>query len=532
MDKHFKAAIENIATLGDTDVFPFPIEKYMFFDRPAETLDLLRNIHQSFDDFLNKYPPICENHLTVVGYAGFRWATQIDPVWNAYLLGLVISVGDEIEKQRIPLQDRQVFSYRFHYDDTDKTVFDPNIGWPEFQQTSVERAKTCSHVLICDIADFYPRIYHHRLENALKKATNKTETIRKIMALLTEISKGYSFGLPIGGPAARLLSELLLNRMDRLLVAHGISFCRYVDDYHIFASSKEEAYASLIFLSGKLLENEGLSLQKSKTRIMTKEEFLALSEFSDSKEPTDRNEAEARSFLSIRIRFDPYSPTAVEDYEELRKEINKFDVVGMLAREIGKSQIHQTLTKRLITAVRYLAPPVRDEAVRSLLGSLSTLYPVFPNVMLLVKAVLPELGESVQTYTFEEVRRLIRNNSYIIKVPVNLGYAVRVLAEDPSPETDEMLDRVYRETTSMIVRRDIILIMAKRDADYWLSDIRRSFHSLTPWERRSLLIASYTLEDEGNHWRNQIRKQLSPFDDLCRQWAAEKKSSRNWSIPI
>jgi len=532
MDKYFKAAIQNIATFGDTDVFPFPIERHIFFDEVDETLDLLKKIHSEFNEFLNNYPPICENHLAVVGYAGFRWATQIDPVWNAYLLGLVISIGDEVEKQRMPLQDQRVFSYRFHYDDNDKTVFDPNIGWVEFQQTSVDRARNSSHVLICDIADFYPRVYHHRLENALKKATNNTETVRRIMALLKEISKGYSFGLPIGGPAARLLSELLLNRMDRLLVTHGISFCRYVDDYHIFAPSREEAYACLVFLSEKLLENEGLSLQKSKTRIMTSEEFLALSEFVDSKEPADQSEAEARSFLSIRIRFDPYSPTAAEDYEELKREINRFDVVGMLAREIGKSRIHQALTKRLISAVRYLAPPIRDEAVRSLLDSLSTLYPVFPNVMLLVKAVSPELGDSVRSYAFEKIRGLIGSGSYIIKVPVNLCYAIRVLADDPSLQTDELLDRVYRETTSMIVRRDIILIMAKRDADYWISDIRRSFHSLTSWERRSLLIASYTLGDEGSHWREQIREQLSPFDDLCRRWAAEKKNRQQWSIPI
>lgn len=383
MKKHFEAAVQNIATFGDTDVFPFPIERHIFFDKQAETLDLLQDIHQSFNDFLSKYPPIFENHLAVVGYTGFRSATQIDPLWNAYLLGLTLSIGEEIEKQRIPVQEKRVFSYRFCLDEDEKTVFSPNIGWPEFQQTSVERVQDCSHVLICDIANFYPRIYHHRLENALKRATNNTETIRRIMALLKETSKGYSFGLPIGGPAARLLSELLLNRTDRLLLAHGISFCRYVDDYHIFASSREEAYASLVFLSDKLLENEGLSLQKSKTRIMTREEFLALSEFSDSKELDDPRETEAREFLSLRIRFDPYSPTAVEDYKELKKEINRFDVVGMLAREIGKSQVHQALTKRLIPAVRYLDLTVREEAVRSLLSSLPTLFPVFPNVMLL-----------------------------------------------------------------------------------------------------------------------------------------------------
>ena len=58
MDKYFKAAIQNIATFGDTDVFPFPIERHIFFDEADETLDLLKKIHSEFNDFLNKYPPI------------------------------------------------------------------------------------------------------------------------------------------------------------------------------------------------------------------------------------------------------------------------------------------------------------------------------------------------------------------------------------------------------------------------------------------------------------------------------------------
>ena len=54
------------------------------------------------------------DRLAVVGYTGFRGVTQIEPVWNAYLLGLVISIGDEIEGQRLPVWDQIVFSYRFH----------------------------------------------------------------------------------------------------------------------------------------------------------------------------------------------------------------------------------------------------------------------------------------------------------------------------------------------------------------------------------------------------------------------------------
>jgi hypothetical protein len=78
--------------------------------------------------------------------------------------------------------------------------------------------------------------------------------------------------LPVGGPASRLLAELVLNNVDKLLRSEGVRFCRFVDDYRIFCASKEEAYERLILISDKLF-NEGLSLQKNKTRILTMKEF-------------------------------------------------------------------------------------------------------------------------------------------------------------------------------------------------------------------------------------------------------------------
>jgi hypothetical protein len=148
-----------------------------------------------------------------------------------------------------------------------------------------------------------------------------------IMEFLLNFSQTYSFGIPVGGPAARLLSELSLNQIDRLLLANGVEFCRFADDFHLFCDSYEEAFAALVLLSERLLQNQGLQLQKAKTRIMSGEEFIATSPLGD---PADVESAElgtiadqSRSLLQFSFRFDPYSPTATRDYEELKEEINK-----------------------------------------------------------------------------------------------------------------------------------------------------------------------------------------------------------------
>src|SRR5690606_27590930 len=175
--------------------------------------------------------------------------------------------------------------------------------------------------------------YHHRLENALNLATKNTSAAARIKILLFKLSHGTSYGLPIGGNAARILAELLLNRVDRLLLAESVNFCRFVDDYTIFADSREDAQRALVFLSGALLRNDGLTLSKSESRLMTSSESARSSPLAEPERSDSKEEEEAKKFLRIRWRYDPYSPTAEEDYDHLVDEVNKFDVVSMLARE-------------------------------------------------------------------------------------------------------------------------------------------------------------------------------------------------------
>jgi hypothetical protein len=107
-------AIRNVARHGDTDVFPFPLENHWFHDSEEEVAKLLHGIDDDFDAKLRSYPVHFVKSLSSVGYNGFRAATQIDPIWNAYLLALVIDIGPELEARRVGADYNNVFSYRFH----------------------------------------------------------------------------------------------------------------------------------------------------------------------------------------------------------------------------------------------------------------------------------------------------------------------------------------------------------------------------------------------------------------------------------
>lgn len=531
MKSFFQLAVKNIVGFGDTDIFPFPIENHIFFDCEGEVVNLLMRIHSEFYELLADHPPVNESLLAPVGYTGFRWATQIDPVWNAYVLGLVLSIGEAIELARIPVEKRAVFSYRFKTSSELSSIFDPEIGWREFQERSLELAAENAFVLICDIADFYPRIYHHKLNNALRQLNLQGDTPDRIMSFLQHFAGNNSYGLPVGGPAARLLAELVLNRTDRLLASNGIDFCRFADDYHIFAKSREDAYAKLVFLSEKLLRNEGLALQKTKTRIMSSTEFVSATQL-QGEDGASGKDVVAAEFLRVSLRYDPYSETANEDYEALKEELKRFDIVGMLGRELKKSRVHEALAKQLIKAVRYLSPEARSDAVRSLLQNVQVLAPLFSKIMILVKEVFDEVDDETRNYVGTEIRRLIQEGSYIMQIDLNLAYAVRVLASVYSDKNEAILNRVFQTSRSQVVKRDVILIMARWRASHWVADLKNYFQSLQPWERRAFIVASYSLRDEGKHWRHHAKKGFSPIEELFRKWAGAKAREPSWAVPI
>ena len=151
----FRLAVRNVARFGDTDVFPYPFENQILAAREDQVVDVLEEMHASFDESVAKYPPLSVRSLTAVGYHGFRASTQIDPIWNAYFLSLVLAIAPDVESARIAPAKATVFSYRFKPDLDSGSLFDRDIGWRSYQETSARRAKDSGVVLRCDIADCY-----------------------------------------------------------------------------------------------------------------------------------------------------------------------------------------------------------------------------------------------------------------------------------------------------------------------------------------------------------------------------------------
>jgi hypothetical protein len=535
MQKELKRAIANIADHGDTDIFPFPIENRILRDCEGAVVTYLSDVDKDFEKFITAYPPANYGTLAPVGYTGFRWATQIDPLWNVYFLALVLRIADKIETARLPISTNTVFSYRFNSDQTSSGIWIKDLNWKSFTLHALETARKFKHVVSCDISEFYPRVNHHRLDNALRQLDSADDCRIKIMGFLQNFSETYSFGLPVGGPASRLLSELTLNQIDRLLFQRRIPFCRFADDFYLFANSPSEAFKSLVYLSQILQRNQGLQLQKAKTRIMSSAEFIATNPLSEEAEVEGeaRRLATARkSLFAISLHFDPYSATAEEDYERLRGEISQFPILDLIKSELTKTRVNISLARKLIQTLKFISSSEIDDACRTLIENEELLYPVYFNVLAAVRSQFSRLGDAAQLAIITYLNDLIQSDSAVMSVDLNLQYAVRLLSERSTEETAAVLSDLYDGTNSEAIKRDILIIMARWRNWIWLSDRRAYFRSMRPMERRAYLVSSYTLKDEGKHWRDHTKDEFTPFEMIVRDWAASKSGRANWEIPL
>jgi len=533
LEQAFEMALKNIAKHGDTDIFPFPFETHVFHDNIEQCMQFLLDLHNNFDDYLSSYPPTTIVTLTQIGYTSFRWATQIDPFWNAYYLALMVSLASQIESKRVLESEKSVFSYRYGWKDSSAKLFKDST-WKDFRIHSIEMSHSSKYVITTDIADFYNRINHHRIENALKRLPMVGDLPNRIIKLLNVFSKNVSYGLPIGGPASRILAELALVLVDEHLYRRRIRFTRYADDYCIFCDTKSNAYELLVLLSEKLF-NEGLILQKNKTRIITSKEFREASGLLDP-ETNNRNKdniSEEQKLLNISIRFDPYSPTAEEDYEQLKSAVNEVDIIGILGREVAKTAIDVTISKQAINAIKALDSYTREGAVRTILkpANLEMLAPVFVTIMRTIKGIYDELETDGKDFVDNALTDIYDNYSHLLSVELNLSYFIHALSVRNTQRKEEILLEIFDHQSSPLIRRQIILIMANWECFYWLSDIKQKYSGLSEWEKRAFIISSYILGDEGKHWRQNTKRTWTPMDTLVRDWFADR-FQRNRTIPL
>ncbi|WP_438404033.1 RNA-directed DNA polymerase, partial [Aeromonas veronii] len=167
-----------------------------------------------------------------------------------------------------------------------------------------------------------------RIENCINDLFENDSTIStQIDRLLTHLSSGRPFGLPVGGQCSRILAELLMTSIDQLLTLSNVKWHRYVDDFTLIADSQADAYNAISILSNTLADY-GLSLNRSKTTILKGQHY---ENFVHSQLFTDDDNAS--KLKTIDLHFDPYSDNPRSDYEELAETIEQLNIQTLLELE-------------------------------------------------------------------------------------------------------------------------------------------------------------------------------------------------------
>lgn len=511
------AAIANVYKYGDTDIFPFPIENRIIYDKKDEICEILIDYCKEFRECFSRNPPSDIRSMVPVHHTGFRWATQLDPIWNVFLLGHILSIAEAIEDARLGTDI--VFSYRLDRSSyLSGSLFRTDVNWRHFIEHSRSKLNDYEYVVLCDIADCYSRVSHHKLENNLQIINTPPDTRKLIIEYLSFLTDTRSSGLPIGGPAARMLAELALNNVDQHLHSARIPFSRYADDYHMFAKSKADAY-SYLFRISDALDNEGLALQKSKTRIVSRTEYqnITKSLFGDE----SAHDSPVQRLMSLNLRFDPYAPNAVEKYEELKEQLERIDIIGLLNEQLSQSRIHITVTRRIVSALRSVDNDSQYGAVLSMLDNMDSLFPVAANVLISIDEMFTNFDGAQQEEICQRLREMHESGHEVMGIECFVAYSVRIIRRKRTVANQQWLTNLYSTATSSLIRREIILAFANWGNFPWLSMFRREFEAASPWERRAFVLASFSMGDEGKHWRSHTKRRFDDFERIAQLWGAE-----------
>jgi len=104
-------------------------------------------------------------------------------------------------------------------------------------------------VVDIDLAKFFDRVNHQRLLDRLRQSITDTRLlalIKKMLKAKVVLPDGMRVtteeGTPQGGPLSPLLSNIVLDELDRELERRGLPFVRYADDCNIFVRSERAGH--------------------------------------------------------------------------------------------------------------------------------------------------------------------------------------------------------------------------------------------------------------------------------------------------
>jgi len=128
-------------------------------------------------------------------------------------------------------------------------------------------------VVDIDLEKFFDRVHHDTLMSLVKRKVGD----RLVLSILDSYLKAGILeggvtsprveGTPQGGPLSPLLSNILLDELDKELERRGHKFCRYADDANIYVATRTSGERVMASISHYLTERLKLTVNPSKSAV-------------------------------------------------------------------------------------------------------------------------------------------------------------------------------------------------------------------------------------------------------------------------
>mgnify|MGYP001161863913 FL=1 len=128
-------------------------------------------------------------------------------------------------------------------------------------------------VVDIDLEKFFDRVHHDTLMSLVKRKVGD----RRVLCLIDSYLKAGILeggvatarveGTPQGGPLSPLLSNILLDELDKELERRGHTFCRYADDANIYVATRTSGERVMASISQYLSERLKLTVNQTKSAV-------------------------------------------------------------------------------------------------------------------------------------------------------------------------------------------------------------------------------------------------------------------------
>jgi len=200
--------------------------------------------------------------------------------------------------------------------DWDGTFSEASFGFRPGRSAhrAVERAQAyiaSGHAVVVDIdlEKFFDRVNHDILMGLMAKRVTDKRILKLVRAFLNAgvleggLVSPTQEGTPQGGPLSPLLSNLMLDVLDKELEKRGHRFVRYADDCNIYVRSRKAGERVMAGIERFLAKRLKLKVNKAKSAVAkpSVRKFLGFS-FTGENEPRRRIAPQAIARFKSRVR--------------------------------------------------------------------------------------------------------------------------------------------------------------------------------------------------------------------------------------